>query len=101
MSRITTAGLGSYYLKYLLLWALVENQAKGAFAANIIKARVDANKDGIVEGLEHYAKEYGLTVEELTDTVIKMDKKGRSIPQIHKDLRGGGEDDPEAAEDED
>ena len=90
MSRISTAELGSYYLKFLLLWALVENQSKGAFAANIIKARVDANKNGIQAGLEHYANEYGLTVEEMSNIVVQLDSEGRSIPQIHAALKEAG-----------
>ena len=97
-TRISTADLGTYYLKYFLLWALVENQNKGAFAANIIKARVDANKDGIQDGLQHYAKQYGLTIAQLETAVLQLNSEGKSISQIHEQLSQDSSDEPEEEE---
>ena len=86
-TRISTAELGDFHYQRFLQWALVENQAKGAFAANIIKARIASNEGLINSGLEFYANQYGLSVEELQQRVADLDAEGNSVPQIRRKLQ--------------
>lgn len=86
-TRISTAELGDFHYQRFLQWALVENQAKGAFAANILKARIAANEGLIESGLEFYAAQYSLTVEELQQRIADLDSEGKSILQIRRHLQ--------------
>lgn len=86
-TRVSTAELGDFHYQRFLQWALVENQAKGAFAANIIKARAASNKSLIDSGLEFYANKYSMTIEELQQAIADLDAQGKSILQIHRQLQ--------------
>lgn len=86
-TRLSTAELGDFHYQRFLQWALVENQAKGAFAANILKARTASNESLIESGLEFYANRYGMTVQELQQTIADLDSQGKSILQIHRHLQ--------------
>ncbi len=86
-TRVYTAELGDFHYQRFLQWAMVENQAKGAFSANIVKARAAANETLIDSGLEFYANKYHLTVEELQQAIADLDAKGKSVLQIHRHLQ--------------
>lgn len=85
-TRVSTAELGDFHYQRFLQWALVENQAKGAFAANILKARTASNESLIDSGLEFYANKYGVSIEELQQLIADLDSQGKSILQIHRHL---------------
>ncbi|MEM0978765.1 MAG: hypothetical protein AAGH78_00690 [Cyanobacteria bacterium P01_H01_bin.58] len=86
-TRVSTAELGDFHYQRFLQWALVENQPKGAFAANILKARVAANESLIDSGLEFYANQYHMSVEELQQAIADLDADGKSVLQIRRQLQ--------------
>jgi hypothetical protein len=74
-----------WHEKYLLWWAAMKGTSKTALAQNTIQARIEANKDQILEMLGDRAKDLGCTVEELQEQILKEAKFNPSESEVEAD----------------
>ncbi len=87
MTRITSAEFGDFNYQQYLEWIFVEGQGKAEHIRNMAVARTEANRPRAIEGLNHYAKVYGLSVEELGRRIRELDAQKKTILQIHRILQ--------------
>lgn len=90
-TRIQSAEMGDFHYRKFVEWAFVNRQTKGTFLANVGKARVvdAANAKEQLEGLEHYALLYNLTIEQVRDCIADADQNGVSTVELHDRLAKG------------
>lgn len=90
-TRIQSAEMGDFHYRKFLEWAFVNRQTKGAFLANIGKARVadSGNTKEQLEGLEHYSRLYNLSIDEVKDCIAQADQNGVSVVELHDRLAKG------------
>jgi len=63
--------LPPWHEKHLIWWAAMKGSSKTGLAQNTIQARVEANKDQILEMLADRANDLGITVEELQQKLLQ------------------------------
>jgi hypothetical protein len=90
-TRIQSSELRDYGYKLFLRWAFANGQTKADFIRNIAVNRA-STPDNVLEanrGMEHYAKLYGMTYEELDEVIARADQNGVSIVELQNRLAQG------------
>ena len=67
-----------WYHDDLLYWAWVKGTDKARLSANILQARIEANRDSVNEQLKEIAEENDITVEDLKQQI--RDKYNKNEP---------------------
>lgn len=86
-TRLSTAALSPYHWKQLVLWAACDNKRKSALSRDILVARIEANRELIDLKVSAYADEYGVSVERLTEAMLKLDTENVSPTKFHDRLK--------------
>lgn len=89
--RIGTAPLSSYHHQLLLLWAFCDRKTKGMLGKDILVARSESNKQLIDDKLLHFARAYGLTVEELIERIVQADANNQPLSTLQDELEKSSE----------
>jgi len=63
--------LPPWHEKHLIWWAAMKGTSKTGLAQNTLQARVEANKDQILEMLADRADDLGITVEDLQQLLLQ------------------------------
>jgi len=63
--------LPPWHEKHLIWWAAMKGTSKTVLAQNTLQARVEANKDQILEMLADRADDLGITVEDLQQLLLQ------------------------------
>jgi replication initiation and membrane attachment protein DnaB len=90
-TRIQSAELGDFHYRKFLIWAFANRQTKGAFLANIAKARVSVQENDMErsEALMHYANLYEMSPLQLEQLITQADQNGVSVVVLHDRLAKG------------
>lgn len=66
----TNITLPKYHHDWLKIWAWVKGTGFTTLAANIVAARVEANRDDIIVMLSYRAEQMGITVDDLIARIL-------------------------------
>lgn len=90
-TRVTSGEFGDYAYRKFLWWAFGQMQTKGLFLRNVAVNRTEdpVNAAGADDAGNFYSQLYGIPVEELQEILLKADKNGVSIVELHNRLKAG------------